>query len=133
MSVIRFTALLAVIALFGAGPRVASAQNGSLFGGPVLGGITLQEALLTEDSDLKVGGWTQIGYHSNNTNFTPNTALSFNNRQGELNLHQQWMWFGKEADGSEGLDWGFRADVMYGIDGTDTQAFGNPAGTWDFV
>ena len=117
-------------ALLFAGAHRASAWDGSLLGGPVSGSL---QDLLGDDSPIQVGGWTQIGYHSDNTNFTPQTALSFNNRQGELNLHQQWLWMAKEADGSEGLDWGFRADVMYGIDGTDTQAFGSPAGSWDFL
>lgn len=107
--------------------------SGSLLGGPVLGGLTLQNMLLGECSPISIGGWTQLGYHSDSTAFTPNTALSFNNRPGELNLHQQWLYAEKVADGSNGLDWGFRADMMYGIDGADTQAFGNPPGSWDFV
>ena len=28
---------------------------------------------------------------------------------------------------------GFRADLMYGQDADDTQAFGNPPGTWDYL
>ena len=43
------------------------------------------------------------------------------------------MYAEKVADGSQGLDWGFRADVMYGIDSADTQAFGNNPGRWDFI
>ena len=74
---------------------------------------------------IDIGGWIQLGYHSESTGL-------FNNRPDELNLHQSWLYAEKVADGSNGLDWGFRADFMYGIDGTDTQAFGNPPGSWDF-
>ena len=36
------------------------------------------------------------------------------------------------ADGSDGFDWGFRFDGMYGTDADDTQAFGNNPGNWDY-
>lgn len=57
----------------------------------------------------------------------------FNSSPNRLNLHQQWFYLEKEADGSEGLDWGFRADLMYGIDADDTQAFGNHPGRYDYL
>ena len=49
----------------------------------------------------------------------------------QLNAQQQWLYLGKEADGSNGFDWGFRFDAMYGTDAQKTQAFGNPGGEWD--
>ena len=30
------------------------------------------------------------------------------------------------------MDWGFCADVVYGVDAQDTQAFGNRPGSWDY-
>lgn len=85
-------------------------------------------------SGIKLGGWVQAGYH---TGLTPlsvarNDGLAFNDRPNELNLHQGWLYAEKIADGSNGLDWGFRADVMYGTDATSTQAFGNNPGRFDF-
>ncbi len=87
------------------------------------------------DPAIRFGGWYQTGYHNkNNLNGTgPISAGSFNNHAHRINLHQAWVWFEKAADGSEGLDWGFRADLMYGVDGADTQAFGNTPGSWDFA
>ena len=84
-------------------------------------------------SEINFGGWIQMGYHSG---LTPRStargdAGSFNNQPHRLNLHQAWLYAEKVADGSEGLDWGFRMDAMYGIDAGDTQSFGNPAGSWD--
>ena len=77
---------------------------------------------------ISVGGWTQIGYHSDNSGND-----FFNMNEDKLNVHQQWFWMERVADGSCGWDWGFRADLMYGIDADNTQAFGNNAGVWDFM
>ena len=85
------------------------------------------------ESEITFGGWVQMGYHSGVTPAATarGDAASFNNQPHRFNLHQGWLYAEKVADGSEGLDWGFRMDAMYGIDAGDTQAFGNPAGSWD--
>ncbi len=86
-------------------------------------------------SPIDFGGWTQFGYHSENTRFSAadNDALSFNDHPDRLNLHQQWFWFEKVAEAPCcGVDWGFRADIMYGTDAAKTQAFGNDPGNFDF-
>ena len=72
---------------------------------------------------IKIGGWFSAGYHSEGNG-------KFNNRPDELALHQGWIYAEKAATCDSRF--GFRADFMYGIDADDTQAFGNPAGTWDF-
>ena len=102
-------------------------------GGGFLAGLTLQNLLLGDDAPFTIAGWTQSGYHDEPTNTFPQTPLSFNNRPGKLDLHQAWLYAERVADGDLGLDWGFRFDVMYGLDGADTQAFGNPPGSWDFM
>jgi hypothetical protein len=76
---------------------------------------------------VKVGGWTQFGYHSRNS-----YRDGFNQEEDDLNLHQQWIYAERAADGSCGWGWGFRFDAVYGIDGGDTQSFGNGPGVWDF-
>lgn len=77
------------------------------------------------ESSLDFGGWIQTGYHSNNTGL-------FNDRPDNVNLHQLWFYLEKEAARECYWDLGFRMDVMYGTDASKTQAFGNPAGTWDY-
>lgn len=77
------------------------------------------------DWGLKVGGWFQAGYNNK-------TDGKFNNVPGKVNMHQAYLYAQKVADGECGLDWGFRTDLMYGIDGKDAQAFGSNSGTWDF-
>ena len=86
-------------------------------------GFTLQ-SLLGDDAPIGIGGWTQFGYHNRSTGL-------FNSHPGKFNLHQQWLYLEKVADGTDGFDWGFRADVVYGVDAQDTQAFGNEAGVFD--
>lgn len=90
-------------------------------------------------SPLVVGGWTSFGYHSDNTrlSFTPNDLRAYNDQPDQVNLHQQWLFLAKEADGSNGLDWGFRTDTVYGTDAQKLQATGNQnagvpdRGAWD--
>jgi len=78
--------------------------------------------------NITIGGWTQFGYHDK-----ASIADGFNQNPNMFNLHQQWFNIEKVADGSDGLDWGFRADAMYGIDANNTQAFGNNPGNWDYL
>lgn len=80
----------------------------------------------SKDDGIDIGGWIQMGYTSGSTGM-------FNNIPHNVNLHQAWLYIEKAADGSCGPDWGYRADIMYGIDSADTQAFGNNPGRWDFI
>lgn len=90
---------------------------------PALAGFDLSDAVLGEDAGLDFGGWTQFGYTSESTGL-------FNDRKSVRN-NQTWFYIEKAADGSNGLDFGFRVDGMYGGDAGDTQAFGNPGDEWD--
>jgi len=88
----------------------------------------------TTRNGLEIGGWVSQGYHNRD-----NPLL--NNRRREWNLHQAWLYASKEAS-QDSCDWdfGYRADLLYGIDAQDLQAFGNsptgnPSGwdnSWDF-
>ena len=78
----------------------------------------------------RFSGWTSIGYHDQNNGL-------FNNHAHGVNLHQLWMTIESDSsvgqgDGDSDPTIGYRADVVYGVDGPDTQAFGNPTGTWDY-
>jgi hypothetical protein len=77
---------------------------------------------------VTIGGWTQFGYHSRNS-----YQDGFNQEEDGLNLHQQWLYAERVADGSCGWGVGFRLDAVYGIDGGNTQSFGNNAGVWDYL
>ncbi|MEM6329263.1 MAG: outer membrane beta-barrel protein [Planctomycetota bacterium] len=82
---------------------------------------------------VNFGLWTQIGYHSQQTPLSRNFGdlRAFNDVPDQINLHQQWLWAEKVADGSCGVDWGFRFDIAYGTDAQKTQSFGNDSPVWD--
>ncbi len=114
--------------------KLASRVCGALLGGAMLLSLpaaasadepfSLSETILGEDAPFQIGGWTQIGYHDKSNGV-------FNSHPDDVNLHQQWLWAERVADGSCGLDFGFRFDAVYGVDGPNTQSFGNPPGTFD--
>ncbi len=85
----------------------------------------LGDSLFAEDSGWDIGGWTQWGY-------TNRSDGMFNNSPGRFNNHQSWLFVEKIADGSNGVGFGGRVDLIYGIDGPNTQAFGNRPGHYDF-
>ncbi len=115
-----------------AGDCVGGCEDGcGLFGDCcLLGGeqgeaFDLGNTILGEDSGWDVGGWVSAGY-------TNKSDGVLNTRPDALNVHQAWMFIEKVADGSEGLDWGARVDAVYGLDGENTQSYGNNPGRWDF-
>ena len=79
------------------------------------------------------GGWIAAGYYSDETGLSFFAPLNdFNDYPDHLNLDQAWLYVEKIADGSCcSADWGYRADVVYGVQAQKTQAFGNNDGSWD--
>lgn len=120
---------------YGCGSSVCCRGGGLLSGmGPGwVEGFSLAGALGMECSSIDVGGWTQFGVHDQQTplSVARGDVRAFNDIPQEVNLHQQWFYIGREADGSNGLDFGFRADFIYGTDAQKTQSFSNPAGSFD--
>jgi hypothetical protein len=82
-------------------------------------------------SDLEISGWISSGIFGNGYGATNNGPLGFNDVGDGYTLNQLWISVGKEADtGGCGTDWGFKFDYIFGVDGPDTQCFGDQ--TWDF-
>ena len=88
-----------------------------------------------KDNGWQIGGFTQFGYQNRPDGaFTGNGPYLSQKEWGILALNQQYMFLGKAADGSKGFDWGFRTDIMYGVDGNEGQSFGNVnAGKYDYL
>ena len=108
--------------------------SGCGLAGPVEG-FTLAGVTGLEGSAIEIGGWTDIAYYNNNIPLSQsyNDLLSFDDIPDHANLAQQWFYIGKVADGSGGLDFGGRIDMLYGTDAQKAQAFGNPgAGVRNF-
>ena len=111
----------------GSGCQLGGGRLGSIFGGGCdLGDPWTLSGFLHGDCEPKVniGGWIQSGYHSEDNGL-------FNSRPDEWNLHQAWLFAEKQAVAGES-PFGFRADLLYGIDAQDTQSFGNNPGAFDF-
>jgi hypothetical protein len=97
----------------------------------------------------QIGGWTAFGYSNNPDGaFTGNGVFNndyfgdgpiigggFNNAYewDRLNLNQQGLYIGRVADGSDGVGFGGRVEMVYGVDGNEFQSFGNNPGVFDFV
>ena len=94
---------------------------------------------------ITIGGWTQFGYQNgpdgaftgngafNNVNFGPGAGLGNAHEWNNVNLNQQALYLNKTADGSNGIGVGYRAEMIYGVDGNEAQSFGNNAGRYDYL
>ena len=94
----------------------------------IFGNCCLGEAYKLYDNDccpVTVNGWAQFGFYENEYNNPSNGPLGFNNEANGFQMHQLWLSIGKEAATDCCLDWGFGVDYVFGVDGADTQAFGN--------
>ena len=88
---------------------------------------TLMKALCGEEAPpFKISGWSQWGY-------TTESDGVLNTHPDHFDAQQQWLYAERIADGSNGWGFGFRADILYGTDAQNTQAFGNPPGSWDYL
>lgn len=87
------------------------------------------------DCGYTFAGWMEMGYQSNfDGAFTGNGPfLDDRNEARRFNLNQGYLYGEKVADGSNGLGFGYRADLMYGVDGNEGQSFGNNPGRFDFL
>lgn len=90
----------------------------------------LPQPCILQQHGIEIGGWTQAGVYTNAHGAGTNGPLGFNN-ETDFNLHQQWFYAEKKTNTDDGCwDLGGRIDYVFGVDGPDTQAFGD--GGWDF-
>ena len=92
---------------------------------------TIGQPCALQRRGITVGGWFSAGVYANEYDNDNNGPLGFNNVGNEFTSNQNWIYLSREADtGGYGVDWGFRFDYVFGVDGPDTQAFGDQS--WDF-
>jgi hypothetical protein len=92
-------------------------------------GINLNETSFMKNLGLTVGGWVNgsVSANFNGSDDRFNGPVTFNDRTGEVQLNQAYLWLQKPVTvGGDKFDWGFRADFMYGTDAIFTQAYGVP-------
>jgi len=76
---------------------------------------------------VRMGGWLDQGFTGNfqkpSNNF--NLPVTFNDRSNEYQMNQLYLFMERPVDfGGDELDWGFRADLLYGTDYFFTTATG---------
>ncbi len=77
---------------------------------------------------------SRFGYYNNNERLSsePGDLFAFLDNPDTLNLDQAWVYFEKVAEADAcSAGWGYRFDMLYGVDAQKTQAFGNDDGMWD--
>jgi hypothetical protein len=111
-------------------------NDSCLFGDCCLGDAWTLESCIDPCGccDHTIGGWIGMGYYSDNERLSadPGDGFAFLDFPDHLNLDQAWLYAEKVAEGGAcSAGWGYRADVLYGVDAQKTQAFGNNSGSWD--
>ena len=90
----------------------------------------LPEPCFVKEAGFDVSGWVQSGILTNSHGAGSNGPLGFNNLT-DFNLHQGWIYAERKTDTEKNcFDWGGRVDYVFGVDGPDTQAFGDQS--WDY-
>lgn len=108
----------------GNGCNSCCGKNGFLAG--IFNCCTADPWTLKGSSGFNYGGWVQVGWQDRADGaFTDNGPFVNQKEHGAPRLNQLYSFVEKVADGSCGLDWGFRFDAMYGVDGNEAQSFGN--------
>lgn len=120
-----------IIAILSMSAVQASADDWTQASG-LLGAIGADpnEAKFMKDHNLKVGGWlnSSISANMNSNDDGFNGPITFNDRSGELQMNQLYLFMQKAINVSgDSFDIGGRVDFMYGSDAIFTQAYGSPA------
>mgnify|MGYP005840648749 CR=1 FL=1 len=92
---------------------------------------TIPQPCPTKALGMTLSGWASAGLYANGYQAASNGPLGFNSVGDGFNLHQLWVALDRTAElGGDGWDWGFHVDYVFGVDGPDTQSFGDQS--WDF-
>jgi len=86
---------------------------------------TLPQPCALQNLGINVAGWMQAGVITNSHGASNNGPLGFNSRR-DFNLHQLYLYAEKKTC-TDDKDWdlGGRVDYVFGVDGPDTQTFGD--------
>ncbi|HNP26737.1 MAG TPA: outer membrane beta-barrel protein, partial [Nitrosomonas sp.] len=91
-----------------------------------LTGYKYNESSFMKALGVKFGGWTEIGFAGNtgtSKSSHGNGPVTFNDGPNEFKLHQVYGFIEREVDTtSNSINFGFRADLLYGTDARFTTA-----------
>ncbi|WP_031435190.1 porin [Methylomarinum vadi] len=123
MQLIRRAFLNSVLATFL--PFYAFAAEDGLI--EAISGHNLNQSEFLQRNSILVGGWIAAGfsYSTDNPDHRDNGPVTFNDRNGELQLNQLNFYAQKLVDmESDNIEFGGRIDLLYGTDARFTQATG---------
>ncbi len=95
---------------------------------------TLPQPCFLARRGITLGGWTEVGISvvANNPADRFNGVVTFNDRDGEGQLNQQWFYLDRQVDtGGYGWGWGGHVDFVYGTDAYFTQCTDGLEANWD--
>ena len=84
-----------------------------------LTGFDINETSFLKNYGINVGGWVTAGVAGNpdSPRSRTNGPVTFNNRANEFNMHELYGYVERAVDTeSNNWDFGFRGDIIYGID-----------------
>ena len=91
-----------------------------------LTGYKYNDSSFMQALGVKFGGWTEIGFAGNtgtSKSSHGNGPVTFNDGPNEFKLHQVYGYIEREVDtSSNSINFGFRADLLYGTDARFTRA-----------
>lgn len=93
----------------------------------------LPQPWLLASRGITVGGWMEVGISGVASDPADrfNGVVTFNDRDGEVQMNQLWFYLDREADtGGYGWDVGGHVDFVYGTDAVFTQAVDGLEATW---
>jgi hypothetical protein len=83
------------------------------------------------NSPFTFGGWVEMGIYTNGNGGGDNGPMhSASKQRTDFQMSQVYLFGEKEMDTRRGVDWGGRADLVYGVDQAGMQCFGDE--TFDF-
>lgn len=82
---------------------------------------------------IDLGGWVESGIYTNGNGRGDNGPMqASSNRRTDFLMNQLYFFAAKELKAEHGLDWGFGADLAYGVDGVDMQSYGDESFDYDW-
>jgi hypothetical protein len=94
---------------------------------------TLPQPRAFANNDIKISGWLEGGIFTNQYDATTNGPLGLRD-QKYFNADQLWI-YAERATNTEDNDFdiGGRVDYVFGVDGPDTQCFGDHSFDWNWT
>ncbi len=92
---------------------------------------TLPQPDFLQERNITVGGWLEGGIYANQYGAPNNGPIGFRGIGDGFTVDQMWVYAERKTD-TKGCGWdiGGRIDYVFGVDGPQTQAFGDQ--TWDY-